>query len=84
VLRDALIENQTVEMYEAVWKPKAYATQRLDEASRKLCPDLDHFVVFSSFSCGRGNAGQTNYGYANAAAERVCERRFADGFPGKR
>ncbi|KAH6920010.1 hypothetical protein HPB50_029002 [Hyalomma asiaticum] len=82
VLRDALIENQTAEMYEAAWKPKACGTQLLDEVSRHMCPHLDHFVVFSSFSCGRGNAGQTNYGYANSVAERVCERRFADGFPG--
>ncbi|KAL1416718.1 hypothetical protein MTO96_027614 [Rhipicephalus appendiculatus] len=47
-----------------------------------MCPELDHFVVFSSVSCGRGNAGQTNYGYANSVMERICERRVADGLPG--
>ncbi|KAL1471047.1 hypothetical protein MTO96_040149 [Rhipicephalus appendiculatus] len=62
--------------------PKFWATQRLDEASRALCPELDHFVVFSSLVCGRGKVGQTNYGYANSVMERVCERRVADGLPG--
>ncbi|XP_037572166.1 fatty acid synthase-like [Dermacentor silvarum] len=82
VLRDALFENQTVEKFEAVCKPKVAGTQLLDQLSRQLCPELDHFVVFSSSSCGRGNAGQTNYGYANSVMERICERRVADGLPG--
>lgn len=82
VLRDALIENQTPEEYETVCRPKVQATQHLDEISRKLCPELDHFVAFSSVACGRGNVGQTNYGYANSVMERICERRVADGLPG--
>lgn len=40
------------------------------------------FVVFSSVSCGRGNAGQTNYGMANSVMERICEQRKRDGLPG--
>lgn len=43
-----------------------------------LCRD---FVVFSSFVAGRGNVGQTNYGVANSAMERICERRRQDGHP---
>lgn len=54
-----------------------------DEFSRKLAPHLKHFVVFSSVSCGRGNAGQTNYGFANSVMERVIEKRHRDGLPGK-
>ena len=50
--------------------------------TRRLCPDLSYFVAFSSVSCGRGNAGQSNYGYANSAMERVCEKRHHDGLPG--
>ncbi|KAK8777047.1 hypothetical protein V5799_029608, partial [Amblyomma americanum] len=83
VLRDALLENQTPESFETVCKPKCDGTQHLDELSRKLCPELEHFVVFSSVTCGRGNAGQTNYGYANSVMERICERRVADGLPGE-
>lgn len=56
---------------------------RLDEFSRKLAPQLKHFVVFSSVSCGRGNAGQTNYGMANSVMERIIEKRHRDGLPAK-
>jgi len=55
----------------------------LDELSRISCPELEHFVVFSSVSCGRGNAGQANYGMANSVMERVIEYRNKDGLPGK-
>ena len=63
--------------------PKALATKYLDEISRKLCPNLKHFVVFSSVSCGRGNAGQSNYGMANSVMERIIENRHKQGLPGK-
>ncbi|XP_011499008.1 PREDICTED: fatty acid synthase [Ceratosolen solmsi marchali] len=82
VLKDALIENLEVEHFKAVTMPKIDGTKNLDVTSRKLCPALDYFVVFSSVSCGRGNAGQTNYGLANSAMERICEQRQANGLPG--
>ena len=47
-----------------------------------MCPQLRHFVMFSSVSCGRGNAGQTNYGMTNSVMERICEARVREGFPG--
>ena len=62
VLRDAMIDKQTEEDFKIVCDPKVLATKYLDEISQKLCPELDYFVVFSSVSCGRGNAGQSNYG----------------------
>lgn len=37
--------------------------------------------MFSSVSCGRGNAGQTNYGMSNSVMERICESRRAAGYP---
>ncbi|KAL8612602.1 hypothetical protein ACOMHN_006588 [Nucella lapillus] len=83
VLRDGLMENQTVETFQAVGSPKVQGTLHLDALTRQLCPrSLDWFVAFSSVSCGRGNAGQANYGYANSVMERVCEKRVADGLPG--
>ncbi|XP_053692477.1 fatty acid synthase-like [Sabethes cyaneus] len=82
-LRDCLLENQTVEKFVECLAPKAVATQHLDELSRQICPKLKHFVVFSSVSCGRGNAGQCNYGMANSIMERIVEQRCADGLPGK-
>lgn len=82
VLKDALIENLEEGHYKTVALPKIDGTKNLDAASRKLCPALDYFVAFSSVSCGRGNAGQTNYGLANSAMERICEQRQAIGLPG--
>ncbi|EFN67939.1 Fatty acid synthase [Camponotus floridanus] len=56
VLRDALFENLHVADFETVISPKVNCTRNLDVISRKSCPSLDHFVVFLSTSCGRGNA----------------------------
>ncbi|XP_008048097.1 fatty acid synthase isoform X2 [Carlito syrichta] len=82
VLRDAMLENQTPEFFQDVSKPKYSGTLNLDRVTREACPELDYFVAFSSVSCGRGNAGQTNYGFANSSMERICEKRRHDGFPG--
>uniref|UniRef100_A0A452SJH0 Fatty acid synthase n=1 Tax=Ursus americanus TaxID=9643 RepID=A0A452SJH0_URSAM len=82
VLRDAMLENQTPEFFQDVSKPKASGTVNLDRVTRAACPELDYFVAFSSVSCGRGNAGQANYGFANSTMERVCEKRRHDGLPG--
>ncbi len=60
-LEDAAFENQNATKFAQCIAPKALATQYLDELSRKLCPDLRYFVVFSSISCSLGNSGQTNY-----------------------
>ncbi|XP_059143968.1 fatty acid synthase-like [Physella acuta] len=83
VLKDGLFENQTPENFAAVSGPKAGTTQHLDKLTREVYGDRElWFVVFSSQSCSRGTAGQTNYGYANSAMERICERRRSDGFHG--
>nr|XP_018912187.1 PREDICTED: fatty acid synthase-like [Bemisia tabaci] len=82
VIDDALMQNQTPATFEKIAAPKINGTKNLDNVSRKLCPQLDHFVVFSSCTSGRGNPGQTNYGYANSAMERICEARHEAGLPG--
>ncbi|XP_070068712.1 fatty acid synthase isoform X2 [Drosophila takahashii] len=82
VLRDGLIEDQSPKNFEKVTAPKLLATQQLDKISRQICPALEYFVCFSSLSCGRGNAGQANYGLANSAMERICEQRQEYGYPG--
>ena len=84
VLRDGLFENQSAESFQVVGETKVLGCRNLDVVSRQECQEgLDWFVVFSSVSCGRGNAGQSNYGYANSFMERVCEKRQHDGLPGK-
>ncbi|XP_012058645.1 PREDICTED: fatty acid synthase-like, partial [Atta cephalotes] len=82
VLRDGIFKNQTAEAFAESFQSKARATQMLDKLSREICLNLRHFVVFSSVSCGRGNAGQTNYGMANSIMERICEKRAEKGLPG--
>ncbi|KAJ4448694.1 hypothetical protein ANN_00084 [Periplaneta americana] len=82
VLQDSLLSNQTEARFAASAGPKALATRLLDKFSRQLCPLLQKFVVFSSVSCGRGNAGQANYGMSNSVMERVCEARVRGGLPG--
>lgn len=81
VLCDSLIENLTENEFRKVAAPKIDGTKNLDVVSRRLCPELEHFVVFSSISCGQGNIGQTNYGWANSAMERIMEQRQTDGKP---
>ncbi|XP_067860263.1 fatty acid synthase [Heptranchias perlo] len=82
VLKDGLFENQTPDLFKAVIQPKYNGTIHLDRVSREKCPALDYFVVFSSVSCGYGVAGQSNYGFANSAMERICEQRCRDGLAG--
>ncbi|KAL1497478.1 hypothetical protein ABEB36_008436 [Hypothenemus hampei] len=80
-LKAAIFTNQTEESFKVPLRPKAIATEFLDEISRLECPYLKQFVVFSSASCGRGYPGQTNYGMANSVMERLCEARRKQGFP---
>lgn len=82
VLNDKMYQNHTVETFQIPFKAKAWATKNLDQLSRKICPQLRHFVVFSSITCGKGNVGQSNYGMANSVMERICERRSQEGLHG--
>lgn len=82
VLRDAALENQTVESFTEACASKVQGTLHLDKLTRSSCPQLDYFVCFSSVTSGRGNAGQSNYGFANSVMERTCEVRRKDGLPG--
>jgi fatty acid synthase, animal type len=83
ILQDSIFDNQVAEKFVESMRPKAVATKHLDEISRVLCPELQYFVVFSSVSCGRGNAGQSNYGMANSVMERIMEQRHNLGLPAK-
>lgn len=82
VLNDDSFLNYTMASFEECFKCKAWSTKQLDELSRIMCPQLRHFVVFSTISCGRGTVGQTNYGMSNSVMERICEQRVSDGLPG--
>lgn len=73
--------NQTENNCKSISSPKIDVAKHLDAVTRTLCPDLDHFICFSSVSCGRGNAGQIIYGWANLTMECICEQRQTDGLP---
>jgi fatty acid synthase, animal type len=83
ILRDALLKNQDPQRFLETLRPKAMATKNLDKVSRVLCTELQYFVAFSSVFCGRGNAGQSNYGMANSVMERIVEQRAKHGLPAK-
>jgi len=82
VLNDGLYENQTIETFGQTCESKMNTFVNLDKLTSRLYRDIDYFICFSSVSCGRGNAGQTNYGFANSVLERICESRRKDGFHG--
>ncbi|XP_057667791.1 LOW QUALITY PROTEIN: fatty acid synthase-like [Diorhabda carinulata] len=81
VLKDASILDQTEENFYQVYAPKLLSGQNMDLVTRNLCKNLDYFVVFSSVASGRGIPGQSNYGMANSALERLCEKRKMDKLP---
>ena len=73
VLRDSYIRNKTRSEMEAVFASKLYGTLNLDQATKN--EQLDFFVMFSSLAALAGNAGQSDYSYAN---------HFMDSFAGTR
>jgi fatty acid synthase len=82
VLNAVLLVNQTIETFRETYELKINTFYNLDKLTRISCSELDYFVVFSSVICGKGFTGQTNYGYANAVVERICEMRRRDGLHG--
>ena len=58
------------------------ATFWLDAASRKKCPQLDHFVVFSSLIRSKDNLEQLHYSMCSSVMEKICEERHESNLPG--
>lgn len=83
MLDDGFFDVQTSEKFKTVCAVKVQGTVHLDRFTRDMCPDLDWFVVFSSAAVAYGNAGQSNYAFANSFMERICEKRYHDKVPGK-
>uniref|UniRef100_T1JE63 Fatty acid synthase n=1 Tax=Strigamia maritima TaxID=126957 RepID=T1JE63_STRMM len=65
------IDDVTAEELKAIYDAKILGTHNFDVVSRRLCPSLDWFVVFGKRYCG----------FADSAAQRICERRIYDEFP---
>ncbi|MDT7816741.1 MAG: polyketide synthase PksN, partial [Acidobacteriaceae bacterium] len=73
VLRDGLIRNKNVADIEAVLAAKVWGVDSLDAASSG--EPLDFFILFSSTAGLLGNAGQSDYAYANAYLDCFAHRR---------
>ncbi|WP_406725044.1 amino acid adenylation domain-containing protein [Streptomyces sp. GD-15H] len=73
VLRDGLLRGKERADADAVLAAKVRGTTLLDEAT--ATEPLDYFVVYSSAAAAFGNAGQTDYAFANAFLDRFAERR---------
>jgi polyketide synthase PksL len=73
VLRDGLIWNKTLPDIAAVLRPKVSGTEALDAATSG--EQLDCFVLFSSIVGLLGNAGQSDYAYANAYLDAFAYHR---------
>ncbi|MFZ6658982.1 SDR family NAD(P)-dependent oxidoreductase [Undibacterium sp. TJN19] len=80
VLEDALVEQQTVEKFEKVFKPKVMGTLHLHHLTAQL--PLDFFVCFSSVSAILDGGGQSNYAAANAFMDRLMSHRRSQNLPG--
>ena len=82
VLRDAALQDQSIETFQETCASKVNGTIYLDELSRQLVPELEYFVCFSSAVSGIGNIGQANYGFASSFMDRLCEVRRRDNLHG--
>ncbi len=82
LIRDGFLLRKPVEDACAVLAPKVQATVWLDVATRGEALEL--FVLFSSFVATAGNAGQTDYAYANGFLDGFAVWRAAQVRAGRR
>ncbi|WP_460732697.1 SDR family NAD(P)-dependent oxidoreductase [Lysobacter tyrosinilyticus] len=82
VLRDAYVRNKTRDEMAAVFAPKIRGSVLLDDATRD--EPLDFFVMFSSLAALAGNAGQSDYSFANHFMDAFAAQRNARARAGQR
>ncbi|KAL4113184.1 hypothetical protein QTP88_016854 [Uroleucon formosanum] len=81
VLHSVSASDLTLNDFRSAFDQKAASVINLDTASRKLCPKLKHFFVWSSATSGHGTAGQADHGYADSVLGKISETRKAAGYP---
>lgn len=73
VIKDSFLYNKTVEEVRDVLAPKVKGALWLLEALQEK--NLDMFVMFSSSAAISGNAGQSDYAYANSFLDHLAIRK---------
>jgi len=81
VLHNVSASDLTADDFRSAFDQKATSVINLDKVSRKLCPKLKHFFVWSSATSGHGTAGQADHGYTDSALGKISEARQAAGYP---
>lgn len=70
ITRDSYLKNKTADDIAEVLAPKVFGTVNLDEATKD--EPLDFFMMFSSVVSVFGNAGQSDYAYANGFLDQYA------------
>lgn len=81
VLHNNSASDLTAADFRSAFDQKAASVINLDTISRKLCPQLENFFVWSSSTSGHGTAGQADHGYADSTLVKISEARQAAGYP---
>ena len=80
VLDDRVFSEMSVETWNRVMNPKVVGSKNLDEVFNS--PDMDFFIMTSSFAAIGGHAGQSNYAAANMFMNGIAASRRCRGLPG--
>ncbi len=80
--KDSTLSNKTEKEINQVLLPKIAGTQTLDKATKDI--EIDFFILFSSVTGAVGNAGQSDYAYANRYLNCFAEEREKKRKSGKR
>ncbi|KAK2036658.1 beta-ketoacyl synthase domain-containing protein [Colletotrichum somersetense] len=80
VLDDRVFAQMDVETWDRVMRPKTVGSSNLDEI---FCePDLEFFIMTSSFAAPGGHGGQSNYAAANMYMNGLAANRRLRGLAG--
>lgn len=80
VLDDRVFSQMSLETLHRVMNPKTIGSKNLDIVFDS--PDLDFFIMTSSFAAIGGHAGQSNYAAANMYMNGLAAHRRRRGLPG--